>query len=138
MRGAVAETTWFFTSGRNLLKQCPYSISEADSPSTYMRCTKWPPISASMIIGPSVPSSSPKGGNEISRSKEKLCTLNELGVSDSVHESGDSHALWGSLNMPTLSFKSLHEIFRGFPFFLFDVVNFYRIFDTLLLLKEVR
>nr|GEV84395.1 hypothetical protein [Tanacetum cinerariifolium] len=36
-------------------------ISKADPPSTYMRCMKWPPISASMIIGPSVPSSSFRG-----------------------------------------------------------------------------
>ncbi|GKC75850.1 hypothetical protein Tco_1126624, partial [Tanacetum coccineum] len=62
-------------------------------------------------------------------------TLDELGVGDFVHESGDSHAFWGSFNMPTLSFKSLHEIIRGFPFSLLDVVDFYQILDTLLLLK---
>ncbi|GJS90213.1 hypothetical protein Tco_0772849 [Tanacetum coccineum] len=65
-------------------------------------------------------------------------TLNELGVSDSVHESEDSHAFWGSLNMPTLSFIYLHKIFHGFPFSLLDVVDFYWILDTLILLKEVR
>ncbi|GKD25997.1 hypothetical protein Tco_1232211 [Tanacetum coccineum] len=59
----------------SLLKQCAYSISEDDPPSTYMRCMKWPPIFASMIIGPSVPSSSPKGGNKISGSGEKLCVI---------------------------------------------------------------
>ncbi|GKD26806.1 hypothetical protein Tco_1233020 [Tanacetum coccineum] len=36
-------------------------MSDVDAPpSTYIRCTKCPPISASMVIGPSVPSSSPK------------------------------------------------------------------------------
>ncbi|GKA59189.1 hypothetical protein Tco_0758502 [Tanacetum coccineum] len=38
----------------------------------YIRCTKCPPISASMIIGPSVPSSSPRGGKDIVVSGEKL------------------------------------------------------------------
>ncbi|GJY77496.1 hypothetical protein Tco_0482612 [Tanacetum coccineum] len=32
----------------------PVRISEDAPPSTYIRCTKCPPISASMIIGPSV------------------------------------------------------------------------------------
>ncbi|GKE66960.1 hypothetical protein Tco_1521121, partial [Tanacetum coccineum] len=54
------------------LKQCLYSIFEADPPSTYMRCMQWPHISASMIIGPSVPSSSPRGGKRISGLGEKL------------------------------------------------------------------
>ncbi|GKC30737.1 hypothetical protein Tco_1038031 [Tanacetum coccineum] len=71
------------SSGTNLLlfraahrlKQCSYKISEADPPSTYIRCTQWPPISASMIIGPSVPSSSPRGGNKISGLGEKLCVI---------------------------------------------------------------
>ncbi|GJS93626.1 hypothetical protein Tco_0800594 [Tanacetum coccineum] len=60
MRGAVDETIWFFTSIRNLLKQYSYSIFEAGPPSTYMWCMKWPSISASMIIGPFVLSSSSK------------------------------------------------------------------------------
>ncbi|GJY17452.1 hypothetical protein Tco_0388943 [Tanacetum coccineum] len=94
-----------------------------------------------MIIGPSVPSSSPKGGNEISRQGEKLCVIfclafDELRVGDSVHESGDSHAFWGFFNMPTFSFKPLHEILCGFPFSLLDVVDIYRILDALLLLKR--
>ncbi|GKG34316.1 hypothetical protein Tco_0437012, partial [Tanacetum coccineum] len=58
-------------------------------------------------------------------------------IGDSVHESEDSHALWGSLNMPTLGLESLYKIFCRFPFSLLDVVNFYLIFDTFLLLKEV-
>nr|GEX04163.1 hypothetical protein [Tanacetum cinerariifolium] len=41
--------------------------------------------------------------------------LDELGVGDFVYESGDSHALWGSFNMPNFSFKPLPKIFRGFP-----------------------
>ncbi|GJT87181.1 hypothetical protein Tco_1068898 [Tanacetum coccineum] len=59
-------------------------------------------------------------------------TFDELGVGDSVHESGDSHALQGSLDMPTLSLESLHEIFCRFPLSLLNVVNFYQIFDTFL------
>nr|GEV76840.1 copia protein [Tanacetum cinerariifolium] len=49
-------------------------------------------------------------------------TINELKAGDFVHESGDSHAFWGSFNMPAFSFKSLHKIFYGFPFSLLDVV----------------
>ncbi|GJT44520.1 zinc finger, CCHC-type, retrotransposon gag domain protein [Tanacetum coccineum] len=47
-------------------------ISADAPPSTYIRCTKCPPISASMIIGPSVPSLSPRGGKDIVVSGEKL------------------------------------------------------------------
>ncbi|GJQ93823.1 hypothetical protein Tco_0004962 [Tanacetum coccineum] len=43
-----------------LTKQCSYRTSEDAPPSTYIRCTMCPPILASMVIGPSVPSSSPK------------------------------------------------------------------------------
>nr|GEV80985.1 hypothetical protein [Tanacetum cinerariifolium] len=74
-RGIVAGTICLFTSGQSLLKKCSYSISEADPPSTYIRCIKWPPISASMIMGPSVPSSLPSGGNESFGSREKLCVI---------------------------------------------------------------
>ncbi|GJW49711.1 hypothetical protein Tco_0091062, partial [Tanacetum coccineum] len=38
-------------------------------------CMQWPPISASMIIGPSVPSSSPRSGKKISDLGEKLCVI---------------------------------------------------------------
>ncbi|GKB64975.1 hypothetical protein Tco_0921161 [Tanacetum coccineum] len=48
------------------------SISNDDPPSIHMRCTWCPPTSASIIRGPSSPSSFPKGGNDISRSGEKL------------------------------------------------------------------
>ncbi|GKE92534.1 hypothetical protein Tco_1573629 [Tanacetum coccineum] len=65
MSGVVAGIIWLLISGRSLMKQCSYRTSEDAPPSTYIRCTKCPPISASMIIGPSVLSSSPKGGNEI-------------------------------------------------------------------------
>ncbi|GKC24450.1 hypothetical protein Tco_1026600 [Tanacetum coccineum] len=58
--------------GQSLTKQCSYRISEDAPPSTYIQCTKCPPITASMIIGPSVPSSSPRGGKEIVVSEEKL------------------------------------------------------------------
>ncbi|GJV37379.1 hypothetical protein Tco_1409856 [Tanacetum coccineum] len=40
-----------------------------------MRCMQWPPISDSMIIGPSVPSSSSRGGKRISVLGEKLCVI---------------------------------------------------------------
>nr|GFB02685.1 hypothetical protein [Tanacetum cinerariifolium] len=36
---------------------------------------QWPPISASIIIGPSVPLSSPRGGKRISGLGEKLCVI---------------------------------------------------------------
>ncbi|GJV80585.1 hypothetical protein Tco_1516455 [Tanacetum coccineum] len=36
---------------------------------------QWPPISASMIIGPSVPSSSPRGRKRISGFEDKLCVI---------------------------------------------------------------
>nr|GEX84731.1 nonaspanin [Tanacetum cinerariifolium] len=47
----------------------------ADPPSTYMRCMQWPLIFASMIIGPSVPSSSSRGRKRISVLGEKLCVI---------------------------------------------------------------
>ncbi|GJV87802.1 hypothetical protein Tco_1531740 [Tanacetum coccineum] len=65
MRCVVAGTIWLLISGWILMKQCSYRISEDTLPSTYIHCMKCPPISASMIIGPYVPSSSPKGGKEI-------------------------------------------------------------------------
>ncbi|GKD85977.1 hypothetical protein Tco_1357131, partial [Tanacetum coccineum] len=40
-----------------------------------MRWTKCPPILASIIIGPSVPSSSPMGGNEIIVSGDKVWVI---------------------------------------------------------------
>nr|GEZ40281.1 hypothetical protein [Tanacetum cinerariifolium] len=53
-------------------KLCSYRIFEEEPTSTYMRCTQCPPISASMIMGPSVPSSSPRVGKEITDSGEKV------------------------------------------------------------------
>ncbi|GJX16673.1 hypothetical protein Tco_0217505 [Tanacetum coccineum] len=72
MSDVVAGIIWLQTFGRSLTKQCSYRTSKDAPPSTYIRCTKCPPISASMIIGPSVPSSSPKDGKEIVVSEEKL------------------------------------------------------------------
>ncbi|GKC19320.1 hypothetical protein Tco_1021470, partial [Tanacetum coccineum] len=72
MSDVVAGIIWLFISGRSLTKQCSYRTSKEAPPSTYIRCTKCPPISASMIIGPSVPSSSPKDGKDITVSGEKL------------------------------------------------------------------
>ncbi|GKD69971.1 hypothetical protein Tco_1324061, partial [Tanacetum coccineum] len=65
MSDVVAGIIWLLTSGRSLTKQCSYRTSEDAPPSTYIRCMKCPSNSASMIIGPSVPSSSPKDGKEI-------------------------------------------------------------------------
>ncbi|GJR47232.1 hypothetical protein Tco_1315335 [Tanacetum coccineum] len=75
INGVVVGTNWFFISRCSRLKQCSYSISEADLPSTYMWCIQCPPISASMIIGPSVPSSLSRGGKNISALGEKLCII---------------------------------------------------------------
>ncbi|GKB80481.1 hypothetical protein Tco_0947376 [Tanacetum coccineum] len=72
MSDVVAGIIWLLISGRSLMKQCSYRTSEDAPPSTYIRCTKCPPISALMIIGPSIPSSSPKDGKEITVSEEKL------------------------------------------------------------------
>ncbi|GKA96655.1 hypothetical protein Tco_0818750 [Tanacetum coccineum] len=72
MSDVVAGIIWLLISGRSLMKQCSYRTSEDAPSSTYIWCTKCPPISASMIIGPSVPSFSPKDGKEITVSGEKL------------------------------------------------------------------
>ncbi|GJW85711.1 hypothetical protein Tco_0158856 [Tanacetum coccineum] len=72
VRYVVGGTIWLLISGRSLTKQCSYRISEDAPPSTYIRCKKCPHISASMIIGPSVPSSSPRGEKDIVVSGEKL------------------------------------------------------------------
>ncbi|GJT95358.1 hypothetical protein Tco_1090876 [Tanacetum coccineum] len=72
MSDVVDGIIWLLISGRSLTKQCSYRTSEDAPPSTYVRCTNCPPISASMIIGPSVSSSSPKDGKEIIISEEKL------------------------------------------------------------------
>ncbi|GKA45046.1 hypothetical protein Tco_0737842 [Tanacetum coccineum] len=68
----VAGTIWFLISGWSWLKQCSYRIFEEAPPSTYMQWTRCPPTLASITIGPSVPSSSPKGGNEIIVSGENV------------------------------------------------------------------
>nr|GEU88257.1 hypothetical protein [Tanacetum cinerariifolium] len=129
IKGVVTGINWFLTSGRSQLKQCSYNISEANPPSTYKRCMQWPPISASIIIGPFIPSSSPKGGKNISGLGEKLLgtissahdsrlplppseghghshhfincfwdfvmeSFDEFRICASMHEFGDSHALW--------------------------------------------
>ncbi|GKE88930.1 hypothetical protein Tco_1566405, partial [Tanacetum coccineum] len=91
----VAGIIWLFISGWSLMKQCSYRTSEDAPPSMYIWCTKCPPISASMIIGPSVPSSSPKDGKEIIVSGEKLwVTLCLATLSHGVTIGG------GALNFP--------------------------------------
>ncbi|GJQ90231.1 hypothetical protein Tco_0001370 [Tanacetum coccineum] len=61
-----------YPSGQMVFPLNPIRISEDAPPSTYIQCTKCPPISASMIIGPSILSSSLKGGKAITVSGEKL------------------------------------------------------------------
>ncbi|GJT09446.1 hypothetical protein Tco_0856488 [Tanacetum coccineum] len=72
MSDVVDGIIWLLIFGRSLTKQCSHRTSEDAPPSTYIRCTKCPPISASMVIGPSVPSSSLKDGKEITVSEKKL------------------------------------------------------------------
>ncbi|GJV63373.1 hypothetical protein Tco_1474201 [Tanacetum coccineum] len=67
----VARVLWFLISGRSRLKQYSYKTSEAEPPSTYMRCMMWHPISTLVTIGLSCPSFS-SGGNDISGFVEKL------------------------------------------------------------------
>ncbi|GJV21198.1 hypothetical protein Tco_1370218 [Tanacetum coccineum] len=67
---------------------------------------KWPPISASIIMEPSVPSSLPSDGNEIFGSGEKLCVILCLATFfDGVVIGG------GALNLPfsraKISFRDL-------------------------------
>ncbi|GKC59513.1 hypothetical protein Tco_1087111 [Tanacetum coccineum] len=71
----VARTIWFLIFERSWLKQCLYRISDEAPPSTYMRWTRCPPNSTSITMGPSVPSSSPKGGNEIIVSGENVWVI---------------------------------------------------------------
>ncbi|GJT88459.1 hypothetical protein Tco_1070176 [Tanacetum coccineum] len=72
MSDVVAGIIWLLISGRILTKQCSYRAFEDAPSSTYIRCMKCPHILASMIIVPSVPSSSPKDGKKITVSGEKL------------------------------------------------------------------
>ncbi|GJR83026.1 hypothetical protein Tco_1121650 [Tanacetum coccineum] len=53
--GVVAGVIQFLTSGQSWLKQCSYRTSEAEPPSTYMRCMRWPPISGSITVRLSSP-----------------------------------------------------------------------------------
>nr|GFA06149.1 hypothetical protein [Tanacetum cinerariifolium] len=123
-QGVFARINWFLIFRRNLLKQCSYKISEEEPPSTYMRCTQCPLILDSMIMGPSIPSSSPRVGKEITDSGEKL------GIGNSVHKSEDFHAFWSFIDDPAFKLVPPQKLFRGFPISLFDVVNLYRIFDA--------
>ncbi|GKC27876.1 hypothetical protein Tco_1035170 [Tanacetum coccineum] len=69
----VAGAIWLWISGRSRLKQCSKSTSIEEPPSTYMRWTVCPPVSASMMRGPSAPSLSVSGGNTIFLMRSKLC-----------------------------------------------------------------
>nr|GEU81173.1 hypothetical protein [Tanacetum cinerariifolium] len=71
-REVLAGTILFLTFGCNLLKQCSYSTSKADPPSTYMRWIRCPSTSALITIGFSCTPSPLRGGKEISRPAEKL------------------------------------------------------------------
>nr|GEY58516.1 hypothetical protein [Tanacetum cinerariifolium] len=111
-KGVFAGINWFLISGRNLLKQCSYKISEEKPPSTYMRCTQYPPISVSMIMGPSVPSSSPRVGKEIIDSGEKVCVILCLAII--FH--GCTINIASGLSFPEVSpfLLSLPGLFHGF------------------------
>ncbi|GJS58791.1 hypothetical protein Tco_0653575 [Tanacetum coccineum] len=54
-----------------------------------------------------------------------------------MHESGDPHALRGSLHASSFHLESFHEVLNGLSIPLLDIVDFYGIFDVLLLLHEV-
>nr|GEY85956.1 hypothetical protein [Tanacetum cinerariifolium] len=50
-------------------------------------------------------------------------------IIDSMHESGDSHALRSSLYTSSFNLKSLHKILDSFSILLFDIVDFQWILD---------
>ncbi|GKF07548.1 hypothetical protein Tco_0041772, partial [Tanacetum coccineum] len=52
----VVGVIYLLISKRSLLKQRSYKTSEAEPPSTYMRCMRWSPTSALTTIGLSCPS----------------------------------------------------------------------------------
>ncbi|GJV52032.1 hypothetical protein Tco_1447773 [Tanacetum coccineum] len=58
-------------------------------------------------------------------------------ISDSVHESGDSHAFRCSFNISTFRLIPLYEVFRGLSVSLLDVVEHYGVSDALFLLEVV-
>ncbi|GJU96188.1 hypothetical protein Tco_1320944 [Tanacetum coccineum] len=53
-----------------------------------------------------------------------------------MHESGDPHALKGSLYASGFHLESFHELLDGLSVSLLDIVDFDEIFDVLLLLHE--
>ncbi|GKG39377.1 hypothetical protein Tco_0463522, partial [Tanacetum coccineum] len=57
-------------------------------------------------------------------------------VVDPVYESGDPHALRGSFHESGFHLESFHEVLDGLSFPLLDIVDFYGIFDMLLLLHK--
>ncbi|GJR44950.1 hypothetical protein Tco_1313053 [Tanacetum coccineum] len=58
-------------------------------------------------------------------------------VVNPMHESGDPHALRGSLHESGLHLESFHELFDGLSVPLLDIVDFNEIFNVLLLLHDV-
>ncbi|GJW88905.1 hypothetical protein Tco_0164245 [Tanacetum coccineum] len=92
----VAGTIWFLISWRSWLKQCSYRISEEAPPSTYMRWTRCLPTSTSITMGPSVPSSSPKGGNEIIEKLVESSVFGDGSSSGADHTVGGFSSLTGS------------------------------------------
>nr|GFD24182.1 hypothetical protein [Tanacetum cinerariifolium] len=57
-------------------------------------------------------------------------SIDQFRIVDSVHKSEDFHAFRSSLDIHAFKLVPPHKLFRGFPISLFDVVNFYRIFDA--------
>ncbi|GKA93883.1 reverse transcriptase domain-containing protein [Tanacetum coccineum] len=66
---------------------------------------------------------------------EALC---QFRVVNPMHESGDPHAFKGYLHAFGFHLESFHELRDGLSVSLFDIVDFDRIFDILLLLHEVK
>ncbi|GJT81416.1 hypothetical protein Tco_1055758 [Tanacetum coccineum] len=58
-------------------------------------------------------------------------------ISDSMHESGDSHAFRCSFNISTFRLIPLYEVFCGLSISLLDVVEHYWVSDALFLLEVV-
>ncbi|GJU14135.1 hypothetical protein Tco_1136531 [Tanacetum coccineum] len=61
-------------------------------------------------------------------------TFDELRVCNSMHESGDSHAFWSTLDIPAFQFISFPKVFCRLSLPLFDVMDSYGIFNAFLLL----
>ncbi|GJY33401.1 hypothetical protein Tco_0417870 [Tanacetum coccineum] len=98
----------------------------------------WFRFSTGVVIG--------GGALNFSLSKEKISlgvfdfvmeTFDEFRDCNSMHESGDSHAFWIPLDIPAFQFIPFHKVFRRLSLPLFDVMDFYGIFNAFLLLEII-